>query len=574
MAEQTDKEKAAEILARHSYLKKIRLPFEAMVDKILEFVRAARPISETTKGTSLTSNVYDGTPLSALNIWADGMYGYICSPNLDWFSLTLPNTLQYPRSSGMRSWSGKRIDDVPEVAEWLNDCEDVLNSAFLRSNFYAVMPQFFRDGGSIGTAAMDCEEDLRSGRIFFTPLHFREFTIAEDMTGMVDTIYRRYQVSLKNLVARFGQERVFTLDPTIKQRISSSPYEEVYLIHAVQPRTGSNGSTGRVDRKSMPFASYWLLEGKNTALLDEGGYKQFPSVVWRYRKETDEIYGRSPAWDAYSEIMLGNQEARSNLIAGQKSIEPPMIGLSDLKGLVNRNPGGWTWVENMLDAPQPLHEGINLPFALEMRERTDKAIEKHFNIDFFLMLSQAAYNKVFLTATQVIQMAGEKAAILATRTDTLNIEALNPIIDRVFDIEYGAGRIPPPPDILADLPGAHIEVDYLGPLAQAQKVMFRTQGIRASMEDLMLLNQINPEAMDVFNATAAAKEILKANRVPASVINSQEQVDALRAMRKHQMEMEQMIGSGTEIAKALPAAGAEVSENSPLGALMNAGGDQ
>jgi hypothetical protein len=314
-----------------------------------------------------------------------------------------------------------------------------------------------------------------------------------------------------------------------------------------------------------------LLEGKNEKLIDESGYNQFPSVVWRYRKETDEVYGRSPAWDAYSEIMLGNQEAKTNLIAGQKMAEPPMVGIEDLRGLVNNTPRGWTWVQSMQDVPTTLNERIQLPYAIEMRERTDKAIEKHFNVDFFLMLSQAAYNKVFLTATQVIQMAGEKAAVLATRTDTLNIEALNPIIDRVWGIEWNAGRIPPPPQILQDYSNAQIEVDYLGPLAQAQKVMFQTQGIRASLDDLARIAQIDPTALDVFNGTEAAREILKINRVSAKIIKTKEEVDELRKTRQQQAQQAQALQSVTEIANALPAAGTEVSANSPLGAMIGMG---
>jgi hypothetical protein len=122
----TDKEKATDITRNHEYLKQLRLPFEDTIDDILEFVRQSRPITSTTKGTRLTGNVYDGTPISALNLWADGMYGYLCSPNLDWFSLTLPNKVQFARTSAMRRFTNKRMDDIPEVAQWLNDCEDVL----------------------------------------------------------------------------------------------------------------------------------------------------------------------------------------------------------------------------------------------------------------------------------------------------------------------------------------------------------------------------------------------------------------------------------------------------------------
>lgn len=566
MAEkQTDEKTAKDIIRYHEYLKQIRLPFESTVDEILEFVRQSKPIKSTQKGQKLTGNVYDGTAISALNLWADGMYGYLCSPNLDWFSLTIPNTVNFNRMSAMRQFNGKRIDDIPEVSQWLNDCEDVMKSAFLRSNFYAVMPQFFRDGGSIGTAAMDIEEDIGKGRIFFTPIHFREYCLAEDKNGMVDTMYRRFPVTMRNLVQRFGLEKIKAVDKDFEQKYEKNPYEEIFLIHAVQPRVDFDPS--RIDSKSKPFGSYWVLEDKKDTLLDEGGYSRFPSIGWRYRKETDEVYGRSPAWDAYAEIMLGQQEARTNLIAGQKMAEPPMVGPEDLRGRVNSGPKGWTWVEQMGDAPRPLNDGIKLPFALEMRERTDKAIEKHFNVDFFLMLSQAAYNKVFLTATQVIQMAGEKAAVLATRTDTLNIEAFNPIIDRVWDIELEARRLPPAPDVLQEFGGGHIEIDYLGPLAQAQKVMFETQGIKASLETGMQIAQIFPEALDILDGDEMMREIFKANRAPAKTMRSEEKVAELRQQRQQQQQMQQTIDQMSQAATALPGASKTIESGSAIDVL-------
>jgi len=567
MAEKlTDEKKAKDVIKYHAYLKEIRQPFESVIDDILEFVRQARPIKSTMKGQKLTGNVYDGTPISALNLWADGMYGYLCSPNLDWFSLTLPNTINFARTSAMRQFSGKRMDDIPDVAQWLNDCEAVLRSAFLRSNFYAVMPQFFRDGGSIGTAAMDIEEDLATGRIFLTPLHFREYCVAEDKNGMVDTLYRRYPATLRNLVQRFGLDVLKKCDDQFMQKYEDNPYSEAFVIHAVQPRADFDPS--RIDSKAKPWASYWILEDKPDKLLAESGYRRFPSIGWRYRKETDEVYGRSPAWDAYAEIMLGNQEARVNLIAGQKMAEPPMVGPEDLRGMVHSGPKGWTWVESMQDLPQPLNTGITLPYALEMRDRTDKAIEKHFNVDFFLMLSQAAYNKVFLTATQVIQMAGEKAAVLATRTDTLNIEAFNPIIDRFWDIESDAGRLPPPPDVLAEFGGASLEVDYLGPLAQAQKVMFETQGIKASIETGAQIANLFPEALDVLDGDEMMREIFKANRTPAKIMRSQDKVDALRQSRAQAAQAQQTVEQSAMIAKALPGAGKAIEGGSALDVLM------
>ena len=553
-------------------LKTERQYFESMVDNILEFVRRAKKIHDTTKGTTNNSNVYDGSALAALNLWADGMYGYLCSPQIDWFSLKLPVTIEFPRWSTMRAWNGKKLDDIPEVAQWLSYSTEVMRAALLRSNFYAQMPQFFRDGGSVGTAAMSAEENPSTGKINFNPMHFREYYLSESCEGEIDTIYRSRKFNLRQLVQKFGIDALLRVDINFKQQLESNPYQDRTLIHAVYPRTDRDASAK--DNKNKPWASVWMLEGNSQKVIKESGMTRFPYVTWRYRKETDEVYGRGPAWDAYTEIMTGNQQGKSNLTAGHKMADPAMIGLVDLRGAVNKLPGGWTWVDRMSDQPLPLQTGIQLPFSLEMQDRTRKAIEKHFNVDFFLMLSEAAYNKVNLTATQVIQMAGEKAAVLATRTDTLNVEAFNPIIDLVFDIEWQAGRIPPPPNIVLEFsPDGHIEVDYLGPLAQAQKTLFQSQGIRAGMEIAAQVGQVFPESLIVIDPVETMKEALRATGFPAKAMRTDDQMAQIAEQQRRAQVAEQQMQSGERIAKMLPLAGKAIEAGSPLAALAGQGGE-
>ena len=88
------------------------------------------------------------------------------------------------------------------------------------------------------------------------------------------------------------------------------------------------------------------------------------SFSWRWRKNGDEIFGRSPIWDAFVEVMTGQQQGRTNLITGQKMAEPPMVGMANLRNAVGRGPNGWTTVGDMADAPKPLQEGIQLPFSI------------------------------------------------------------------------------------------------------------------------------------------------------------------------------------------------------------------
>lgn len=570
----TDDQKAKDAMAIQGILAEIRRPYESMVDDILIYIQHSRrriTDKNAPKGQKTGTEVYDGTALGALNLLADGLFGYLVAPSLRWFGLTLPGKLSFPRGSGMRAWSGKRMDEYPEVKQWLEECEEVLYAAFLRSNFYDSMPQFLRDGAGLGTATIFVEEDLKKDRIVFTIPHFRECYIAENRFGFVDTNYRVYKLTLRQLVDKFSLSRMEEIDRGFGKRYERNQHEEQEILHAVYPR--EDYEPGRLNGVNKPIVSLWVFPSR-TKLLMESGYEENPAITWRWRKNSDEIYGRSPAWDAFIDVMTANQEAKTNLIAAHKMVEPPMIGPEDLRGKIHDGPRGWTWMDQrQLERgalPKPLLAGIQLPFAIEAQQRLDERIKESFHVDFFLMLYQTAFNKIQITATQVLEMQGEKAAILGTRIGALETEALNPVIDRIFVIERRAGRIPDPPDVLMQYGGRSIEVDYLGPLAQAQKRLFKAQGIAAGIEALTPLTQIHPECLDVVDWDETAKELLRARGFPSKTMKSDEEVERIREQRRQKQQAAEIVAGASQVARALPAAGKAAEPGSPLGELMGA----
>lgn len=572
----TDEQKVKHCKDMLAHLKQEREYVEPMVDDIIRFVHhSRRKITETKKGNKTGGDVYDGTALSAANLAADGIYGYLCSQSIHWFDFTLPGKLNFPRTSGARAWDGKRLDEYPDVKRWIDDCEQVQYAAFARSNFYDVAPGYVRDGITIGTPTTLIEEDVSRGTIIFTMPHFRECYIAEDAFGRVDTLYRVYKVTMRQLVQKFGMD-FLKMRHDFEEKYNKNPYQELEILHATYPR--SDYSEDAINSKTRQFASMWILmEGDNKlSLIKEDGYYDLPTVTWRWYKNSDEIYARTPAWDAFITIKTANQVAKTNLIAAHKMVEPPMAAPEDLRGKIFGEPKGVTYISGNVTRdrmPMPLVTGIQLPYGLEQQERIDKAIREHFHVDFFLMLYQAAFEKVDLTATQVVGMQGEQAAILGTRIGRFQSEALNPIMDRVFNIESRAGRMPEPPQILMDMGGAPIEVDYMGPMAQAQKRSFEVQGIRAGMEFIALMSQVFPEARDVVNVDKAAVRGLDSMGFPVGAQNTPDEIRAIREQRQKDLAMQQMIEQAETASKATQKLSKPIEEGSPMEMLMGGGGE-
>jgi hypothetical protein len=199
LSNQEDDQKAKDCLKYLLVLAEQRLYWEPQIDNIIAYVNHGRRFitdRDLWDGQQTGQFIYDDTAMLARNRLTDGMVGYLCSRNQPWFALELPGKLNFPRTSKMRAWTGQRIDSYPQVMQWLQDCQTVMDSAFNRSNFYDVVTEFISDGATCGTANLLIEEDIERAAINFLVPHFRECYIAENQFKKVDTVYRVYKMTL------------------------------------------------------------------------------------------------------------------------------------------------------------------------------------------------------------------------------------------------------------------------------------------------------------------------------------------------------------------------------------------
>lgn len=543
------------LIRRQKELADIRLPWESLWQEIADYVIPRRYNIKGTqaKGKKTSELIYDGTPIMALQLLADGLHGYLVSPAIQWFRLKMANNM---------------LGEIPEVKLWLGNCEEVMYSAFNQSNFYESMSQYFLDGGSIGTANMYVEENIKDEKTAFTTRHPNECFIAEDAYGNVDTVYRKFKMTARQALQKFAKE---TLSVKLNQSIENGKLEDEYeFLHCVFPRT--DRTWNRKDAANKPYASIYIQtdmsHDEEDKVVDESGYDMMPYAVWRWRKNTEEIYGRSPASDALVDILGLNRMTKTMYAAGQVAVEPPMNVPAKMRGTVRFGPRGMNYYENPKEVPFPINLAGTYPIGVDREDKKREAVKKHFNVDFFLMLANLQRQA---TATEIIERQGEKAAVLGATVGRLNNECLDKIIDLVFNIELQARRLPEPPQVLIDHMmnngNSRINIDYLGPLAQSQKRLFKSQGVMRSMEALGPVAQIRPDILDNFDFDVIAREIAESFGMPEKAIKTVKDVTGLRqakqeAMNK-QMEKEDMMRTAEGIktvAQADQASGGKLAE--------------
>ena len=540
---------AEEVLKLLDHLEKIRAPYESTYKDVAENVI---PILEDwelklPEGQRLGTKIYDGTPINALQLFADGLHGYTISPATIWFRLTLEvpiQSLMERRHPGAMTTGPLRpyisryetLEDVPEVRAWLQETGKSLYRAFQRSNFYSSMTPLFEIGGSTGTATIYSEEHIPAAKAVFTPLHPGQIYIAENQYGEVDTVFRKDRIEAKKLVERFGENN---LSDPIRKAYENEPYKRFPIVHACFPR--KKRQPGKRDKNTKPLAPT-SLDISERRVISESGYDMLPYAVWRYRKASHETYGRSPAMFALADIMGLHKISKNLLGAGELAVRPAYNVPAELEGKVDIRPGGFNYFgegkEGHRRLVTPVQTGINFPIGVDRENTKREIIEKHFHVDFFLMLARAPRQ---MTATEIIERQGEKAALLGTAVGRLNSECLNPLMDRMFWIEYSAGRLPEIPPILQEYGGGHIGVDYLGALAQAQKRLFQTRGITHGLAALQPLVELyGQKPLDIVDPEEAAREILEANGFPQRAIRTREQLQELEAARAEMAKAEAM----------------------------------
>jgi hypothetical protein len=134
-----------------------------------------------------------------------------------------------------------------------------------------------------------------------------------------------------------------------------------------------------------------------------------------------------------------------------------------------------------------------------------------------------------MTATEVMELQGEKAAVLSDLVVSLN-DPLNKIIQRSFNILLKQRKIPPLPEVLMGS-GAQMKVDFVGPLAQAQKKYHESGGIAQGLALAGGVIKIAPQAGDVVDFDRLMKVGLEGAGMPQSVIREDDDVAKIRQAR-------------------------------------------
>jgi hypothetical protein len=437
---------------------------------------------------------------------------------------------------------------------FFDDLNEILFSYRYRptANFVGNSQQVFLSLGAYGNGILftDKPEDAKGLR--YRNMHLGECYFVENHAGIVDTMYRPFRLSARQIVQMFQASGDSVPEAVTEAVKNPSQAEKKFeILHCIYPRTDHDPR--RVDPKGMAFASLYIF-CQNKQLIRESGYNSFPAPTARYTQAPGEAYGRGPAQWVLPAIKLLNQEKKAVIKQAHRVLDPVLLAHDD------GNLGSFSLKPGSLNAGGINKDGKRLIDVLPTGNLavSDKIMEMETSVikdAFLITLFQILIDSPQMTATEVLERAREKGMLIAPTAGRFQAEFLGRLIERELDLLFQQGLIPPLPPILQDVEAAEYKIEYDSPMSRMQRAEKASGFMRAlstAAEYAKMTGDVEP--LDHFNFDAAMPEILDINGAPVAWTRSDDEVKARRAGRAEQAQALQMIDAAPAAAAMMKTA--------------------
>lgn len=523
---------------RFSALRNERSSWEGLWKKVSAVIAPRRSrflTSDRNEGADRSNNIVNNTGVLASRTLASGMMSGITSPARPWFKLIAPTP---------------QMMEDHAVKKWLADVERIMRMVFARSNLYQALHALYIELGNFGVACLRVEEDFEDvcrGYVDTVGSYF----LATDERGSISTMYREIELTVEQVVNKFGIENVSI---TTKRRYEEKNFDATLKVyHVIEPNT--HAVKGSKLAKDMPYRSVWYEAANNDdRMLKDSGFHEQAFMAPRWEVTGNDVYGSScPGMVAVGDTnQLQFMERKSNL-AIERKVDPPMLAPSALRlANVSSLPGAVTFYDALGNGADGVRELFKVEFGINELEgkmgQIQERINSAFFADLFLMLSQTDRREI--TAREVAERHEEKLLMLGPMLERLQDELLDPLIDRVFGIAYRAGIFPPVPELLQN---KDLRVEYISILAQAQQAV-SVGAVERAAGFVGNLAAVHPEVLDIPDWDQTVRDYYEQIGVSANNLKDPKKIEQIRAARARQEQMAQMAAMAPAAAQGAQAA--------------------
>lgn len=515
-------------LNRWREIRKYQLPFVGQFDG---------EDDESNAANRKDTKIYHGVSWEANQIFAAGIMSGLTPPNRKWFRMVFDN---------------EELADNTDLGKILDERMNLINAVLERSNFYTAVHACYLEL-AFGQAPLGIFPDSKLG-VHFVPYPIGSYAMETGPDGTIEFFCRKYKMSARQLVDKFGAENVPEM---IRQELENgSPGLKANhtVVWYVEPN--KNADPQKMGGEYLPYISVYYVEGsEENEFLYIGGFYEFPVPVARYLITGNESYGKGPGWFAEGDSKALQLMEKDRLVAIELSVKPPMQATPDManKG-INMIPGGKTYRMGQ-EKVEPLFDvAANLQHLEAAINQQVERIKREYNANLFMMLDELADKQ--MTAREVLERNQEKMAILGPVVQRMQFEFLGRIIERVYNILDRAHAFPEPqdPELAQMLASQEIKIEYISPLAQAQK-MSGLVNIEQAVAFAGNLAQFDQTILKKLNWSETLNQYFALVGAPAAIKRTDDEYNELVRQEQQQMaQMQQEAQAAQMVQAAAPAA--------------------
>lgn len=477
--------------------------------------------------------IYDGAPIAAANKLIQGLFSWVCSPAIDWLKV-------YPAGNGRRY--------IPKaVYEYCQEIEDYIMTVFRKYFVYSAIQMAIRNAVAFGTSCVFIDDTIDGLAVH--NLHIREIFTSENNRGECDVLIRSFELTGRQILEAYDD-----VSEAVHKQCSESPQKRFKVMHAVYPI----GYFLQIDEeiakllkmRNKKFVSVHLFcnnSGEPHEVIKTAGYDYKPFIVWRMVKSSTSPYGLTPLFDALQDIEILNLEAKTLMESEQLAARPPLFADDMLNGKLKIFPGGITYGSGDM-MPRPIYTGSSLQANIDAINRRTAVIREHLKTDFFLTISQIQQGSRDRTATEIMELKAESAAVMGTIINNIEDEFLHPLIRTITTIEQSYNRMP---KFVGDT-NEKLQIELAGPLMQAQRKYLVKQGIEQGLARAAEMAQMfqDPLILENFDKDYAVRKLAEINGYPGEGLKTEQEVTQIKADFQKKQAMAEQLQFNAEAAKA------------------------
>lgn len=466
----------------------------------------------------------------------------------------LGNTFSSMLRPSAKQWHHMRTNNYDSIdndgrawLEWANGrLSQLLRDK--RSQFQRATKEGDHDYAAFGQCVIQHTLNKDANGLLFRCWHLRDVAWCENVEGVVDTVYREWKPTYRQMIGLFGD----CCHQKIKDKVKESPYQECKVWHCVVP--SDQYDIGKPNNAKFVSIYYDVEHGH---VMEAVPSHTLQYTIPRWQTVSGSQYAYSPATVcALPDARLLQSITLSLLEAGEKAANPPMIATEEMvRSDVSLFAGGITWVdaeydERMGEVLRPISQDISgFGHGIELLDRTRQALIEAFYLNKIGL--QPANSGT--TAYEISQRVQEYIRQALPLFEPVEVDYNGSICESSFEIAMRAGFFGSPLDIPKSIRGAEISFMFESPLHDAiEKQKSQTwMEAKAIIADAVGIDQ---SCIYMVDAKKALRDTLQGIGVPAKWMRSEGDVDEAILRDAEAAQQQQMLDSmqqGANIANTL-----------------------